>query len=69
MPFYPRSRLVRRGNAGNAGPLVIIGLVMLLGVLIVLTVVWNPCPGGTERRCGTVGTGKLIGHACECGET
>ena len=69
MPFHPRSRLVRRGHAGSAGPLVIAGLALVLGLLIVLTMVWDPCPDGTERRCGTVGTGKLVGHACECVET
>jgi hypothetical protein len=57
MPFYPHSRLLRRGNAGSAGPLVIVELVAILGLLI------------AERRCGTVGTSKLVGHACECVDT
>lgn len=68
MPFHPGSRLVRRRCAGAWGPGVVIGLVAALAVLIVIAAVWDPCPDGFERRCGTVAAGKLVGHACECVE-
>ena len=47
--------LSKRNNSGQ----IVIGLMLLV-------LVYDPCPEGFERDCGTVVFGKLIGHHCEC---
>ena len=55
--------LSKRNNSGQ----IVIGLMLLVVVLgLLITAVYDPCPEGFERDCGTVVFGKLIGHNCEC---
>ena len=53
----------KRNYAGQ----IVLGLMLAVVVLgLVVAAIYDPCPAGFERECGTVVFGKLIGHNCEC---
>lgn len=56
----------KRSNAGQ----IVIGLMLAVVVVgLVMATIYDPCPQGFVRECGTVVFGKLIGHNCECTPT
>jgi hypothetical protein len=57
---------IKRGLAGNKGPMVVAlaALIIVAGLLFVALV--NTCPEGLVRDCATGVLGKLVGFTCEC---
>jgi len=57
--------LVKLGRNDGA-PWVFVALLGVVVVGLLLVLIYDPCPEGFVRKCGTAIFGKLIGHACEC---